>query len=578
MLAAVAVLALSWAAVVALAGGIAIRAGGWQLVSRDPWRALAAAAICAAIALALLGAVESRRLARAMTGGRERAPARIAALAAAAVLVAAIAWNTRAAGGSDSSCYVLQAEAFAQGRVTLAAPLRAPGPGIAAAALAPIGFVPSPAPPHDAVPICAPGLALAMTPAYFVHRDAVFLVVPLFAALAVWCTFLLGRALDDDLTGGCAAVLFGCSPIFLYQSVQPMSDVPASALWLTALVALVRASPRSVVVAGLAASGAVLMRPNMALLVVPLLALLPRRRGAWWRFVGAGLPGAAIFAILNTLRYGSALVSGYGSTEILFSAAHAGPNLARYSQWLLETQSFAMVLALGAPFSLWRRRRRLALVTSMAVLLTCATYLAYTVFDDWWYLRFLLPALPVLIVFTVVTLRVLAERMTARPGWPLPGRAGWLVVAASAGLAMWFIGVAANRQVFGLQALEARFRVTGAYAARALPANAIVLSVQQSGSIRFYGRRGTLAWDAVAPDALDDGVAWLRAQGYAPLIALEDEEDARFRARFPSQAAGQLDWPPVAEVRTPVRVRIYDPAARVVFLRGGGIATEHIWK
>ena len=40
------------------------------------------------------------------------------------------------------------------------------------------------------------------------------------------------------MTGACAAVLLvACSPIFLYQAVQPMSDVPAAALWLAALVA-----------------------------------------------------------------------------------------------------------------------------------------------------------------------------------------------------------------------------------------------------------------------------------------------------------------------------------------------------
>ena len=33
----------------------------------------------------------------------------------ACVLVFALAWSSRAAGGSDSSCYVLQAEAFAGG-------------------------------------------------------------------------------------------------------------------------------------------------------------------------------------------------------------------------------------------------------------------------------------------------------------------------------------------------------------------------------------------------------------------------------------------------------------------------------
>ena len=77
-----------------------------------------------------------------------------------------------------------------------------------------------------------------MTPALLIHRGAPFLIVPACAALMVWCTFLLGRRLDDDVTGAASAVLLACSPIFLYQAVQPMSDVPAAALWLAALVAL----------------------------------------------------------------------------------------------------------------------------------------------------------------------------------------------------------------------------------------------------------------------------------------------------------------------------------------------------
>jgi hypothetical protein len=41
----------------------------------------------------------------------------------------------------------------------------------------------------------------------------------------------------------------------------------------------------------------------------------------------------------------------------------------------------------------------MAALTSAVLLF--ATYLLYTVFDDWWYIRFLLPALPVAIVFAV---------------------------------------------------------------------------------------------------------------------------------------------------------------------------------
>jgi 4-amino-4-deoxy-L-arabinose transferase-like glycosyltransferase len=252
----------------------------------------------------------------------------------------------------------------------------------------------------------------------------------------VWLTFVLGRRLDDGVTGACAAVLLASSPIFLYQSVQPMSDVPAAALWLAALAlvssraeavaAAGRADRRGQIAAGICASLAVLMRPNIALVVLPLVALLPDRR-AWRRFGLASLPGLAVMAWLNAARYGSPLASGYGSTDVLFSLAHVAPNLARYPRWVVDTQTPFVALALLAPW--WARRHRsrarLALVSLAAAALTVATYLAYTVFDDWWYMRFLLPALPVVIVFSVA---VTLQSASWLP--PLGGRSLRGVVAA----------------------------------------------------------------------------------------------------------------------------------------------------
>jgi len=37
---------------------------------------------------------------------------------------------------------------------------------------------------------------------------------------------VLGRVIHGRTTGAAAAVLLVCSPTFLYQVVQPMSDVP----------------------------------------------------------------------------------------------------------------------------------------------------------------------------------------------------------------------------------------------------------------------------------------------------------------------------------------------------------------
>ncbi|HTM24635.1 MAG TPA: glycosyltransferase family 39 protein [Vicinamibacterales bacterium] len=552
-----AALGAAWSAVVLVAGGFTIHVGSLALTSRDPLRplAIAVALVLAARILLPRGAFAAR--VRAIVGTPDRWAARTACAAAAATLVFAIAWNTRAAGGSDSSCYVLQADAFAHGHVVLTDPLAARLPGAAPAMFAPIGFLPSPVTPFAPVPICGPGLSLVMAAALLIGgRPAVFVVVPAFAALAVWLTFAFGRQLDDEATGAAGAALLACSPIFLYQSVQPMSDVPAAALWLAAVVSLgsrggsppaTDGSARRQIVGGACASLAVLTRPNLALAVIPLLGLLPSWR-AGMRFCLAALPGVAALAWLNALRYGSPLVSGYGDAGALFALAHVWPNLLRYGRWLLETQSPFICVAVGAPWLMrTRSQQRLTAVAAASATLVVLTYLAYTVFDDWWYLRFLLPMLPVAIVFGVAAARRLLSRASTAAG-----------LLALAGLGFWYVHVARARQVFDLQALESRFVLGGRAAAQRFPPQTVFLAVQQSGSIRYHGGLSTIAWDGIPVGALDRTIASLDSLGRRVVIALEDAEEPRFRTRFAGEADGALDWPPAVELHGRVRVRFYD--------------------
>jgi Dolichyl-phosphate-mannose-protein mannosyltransferase len=496
-----------------------------------------------------------------------RTSVRVALAACVCVLAFAIGHTSRAAGGSDSSCYVLQADAFARGHATLENPVARVLADVPNAVFAPIGFVPSRSEYGRAVPICAPGLALAMAGAYAVHPSAVFLVVPVCAALLVWLTFLYGRRVDGDVTGACAAVLVACSPIFLYQAVQPMSDVPAAAAWMAAFVLASRDDRAGALGAGLCASMAILIRPNLALLVLPLPALsrnelLPKkvavtffREKRWLSpFLVGAAPGIAILLALNAARYGSPLASGYGDTGALFAWTHVAANAPRYARWVIETHTPFVLLAAFAPFALRgdRVRARLAWISLLCVALLVATYLAYTVFDDWWYIRFLLPALPLVLALALVT----ARRVCAL----LPSAAGDVPIAVlTAVLALVYRDAAIARQVTDLQRLESRFALAGEYASRTLPPNAVVLAVQESGSIRFHGRRDTIAWDAIPPDGLDRAIRSLQERGRSVYFALEDTEESAFRRRFAGQRAGALDWPPLGSVRAVPQVRLYAP-------------------
>ena len=56
--------------------------------------------------------------------------------------------------------------------------------------------------------------------------SAVYYVVPIFGGMAVWLTYVLGARVDGPIAGMIAAVLFAFSPLFLFQTLEPMSDVP----------------------------------------------------------------------------------------------------------------------------------------------------------------------------------------------------------------------------------------------------------------------------------------------------------------------------------------------------------------
>jgi hypothetical protein len=497
--------------------------------------------------------------------------ARIAAAAIAASVVAAgLRWGTFAAGGPDSYCYLHQAERWASGTLQEPYPLAlgAPWPS-ASMTFAPAGHIPSTKVAGASVPMCPPGLSIAMAPFRRLGgRTAMFLVVPLLGAVLVWSTFLVGRRFNDRV-GVCAALLTACSPIVLFQLMQPMSDVPAAAWWVLAVAFVLGLRRRDVVLAGLASAAAIVTRPNLLPIgfVIGLFVLLrPERR---WRatlldgaaYAAAVAPGCAAVALIQQLFYGSPFSSGYGDVGTLFAIEHVHPNTFRYAQWLLDSHTPAVALAFVAPFG---SVTVLALAIA-AVNLAC--YLPYSVFDDWWYLRFLLPSVPMVMVLMVAGIDRLADRFAGR-------LRATVVLVATAALAAVFLVNARNSDVFRLERLEAKFVKAGEYVARRLPPNALVITSFHSGSVRHYSGRPTLSWAELDAAWLERSLDFARAEGYEPYLLFESWEEQRFRDRFAGNPVGALDWPPMAEIAG--LVRIYAPGHRARYLAGGAIQTEYV--
>jgi hypothetical protein len=574
--------AAAWGGAMAATGGFDLRFGPIPIRSHNPVPALVVAAVCFAAAF-VRGVAGVREALAWWWDAIERRAAIGATVAALWAVGVGAAWGTYVAGGPDSYCYLNQAELFARGDVRDVSPLaaRAPWPG-GANAFVPIGHVPSPRTPGASVPMCAAGYPLLMTAARLIAgRSAMFWIVPLTGGLAVWLTFLLGRRLAGPLSGLLAAGLLATSPTFLYQVVQPMTDVPAVALWTLALLAAL--SPRERVMttaflAGLATGAALMVRPNLLPLAVVTggIACFARARagrnvrsaGNLLLFAAGLLPFLAAIAAIQNAMYGSPFRSGYGDLESLFGLSHILPNLQRYPAWLLRTETPFVLLAIAAPLALRGEARRVAwwLLAFAGAVFAC--YIPYQIFDAWWYLRFVLPAYPPLLALSSAVL------FSALARFPIRLRAAVTAVLAIT-LALLHLAAAMDGAVFRLRDLERRFRDGGEYIGRYLPTNAAVITFWQSGSIRFYSGRLTMVWYEIPPDSLDRAIAFLRAEGYRPYLLFEPAEEQEFRKRFEGHSAlGALEWPPMADIAR--QVRIYDPLDRDRYFRGERVETHRV--
>jgi 4-amino-4-deoxy-L-arabinose transferase-like glycosyltransferase len=474
---------------------------------------------------------------------------RVALALALAAIVLGIRFGTFVAGGADPYGYVSQADLWLRGTLIIEEPLAREAPWRDASwSLTPLGY--RPAEGRMMVPTYSPGLPMVMAAFKAVGgENAVYLVVPLLGGLSIWLTYLLGTGLGGPSAGAFAALLLLVSPAFLFQLMWPMSDVPAMAWWLVSIVLALRASRPALVGSGLAAAFAILTRPNLIVLVVPLIVLIAWQRTTWrdrliggllWS--GAASLGAIADALVNRHLYGSAIFSGYGTLSSIYSTEYFSTNLTRYPLWLLQTQSPFILLGLAAPIALRRLGRasgaRLAWWGLAFTLVVLLSYLWYTPFENWTYLRFLLPAYPVLIAMCSAAFVALVPRGASRRRWTFIGLAAIVV--------LW--GLWEGRIAFRVRADEARYRVAARFAT-GLPENAVIISNQHSGSLRYYANRLTVRFEWLYPDVYVEAVRYLNSLGRPVFAVLDDWERDVFRARYAGYAdLSWLDEPPLVLV------------------------------
>jgi hypothetical protein len=622
------------AVLLAVSGGFRFTVGGLRVSARSPM----APAIAALAMLAAWAWLASRHRDATREGAREaaREAARdltafwsaidrsawtiVIALAAVSVGIAT-AFGTFAAAGADPSGYLSQSAMWAAGRLRLSDPLPLmagwpPDAGVSA----PLGWNPS-ADRGWQVPTYGPGLPLLMAVPHAVGGPiAACLVVAVSAAIAVLATGSIAFRLASRPAAIVAAVTLATCPAFIFQSVQPMSDVPVTAAWMVGWALLIRSPAfarvssdelrRGSFLAGVACAIAVLIRPNLApLAIVPFVYLLFLARGTFGtpRTLGThpfGTLGTHPFGTLGTLGtlgtrrrsriiseramarqafvvpvalagvflawlqwhwYGSPLRSGYGTVEQLYSFSSVGPNASRYATWLLSTSPVLLLALVGVSI---RRSAETWALAAFAVL-NLAAYLAYFVFDQWPYLRFVLPAIAIASVFTGVALAALVDRVA------VPARA---VVFLAAALVIAAAGLWRARALDAFRLSDAQRRVVqiDRYLESALPERAVIVAGEQSGAVRFDTGHPIVRWEAASRDDLISALRVLDADRRPVWILLDAWEEPLVRAKFGGVELAALDWPPAVDAGETRRTRAWNLADRARFFKGERVVTDRL--
>jgi 4-amino-4-deoxy-L-arabinose transferase-like glycosyltransferase len=548
----------TWAAWVAWSGGSGLNLLGVTVTSRDARKPLLIAAAALTGYILTNGYVPSFRMVvrRLWSTFLRLVPPPPALAVALATTVALGTWvyGSKTAGGADSYGYVSQADLWRTGPLIQPQPwaLDTPWPD-GHWTFVPLGYTLN-AERTALVPVYAPGLPMLMAIAKTVAgQRGMFAVVPIASGILLLATYGLGARLGSRGAGLVAACLVATSPPFIKMALAAMSDVPESAAWALTFYSMLRATPGSALVAGLSAGVAALIRFNLAPLVaIPaawyvVRAALARseERAGRFRLAAAfftGLtPCAVAVGAIAQYFYGSPFRAGYGRAESVFAVEYFWPNLVNYSTWLVEAQTAVPILGLAAllvPMRwLWPAAISRSAVPVFAVFVAALIieYCFYLVFDVWWYLRFLLPAWPLVMVGVgMVTMAI------GRLRWPL------LTAAVAAGLVA--LGVRGTRfepGVYDAAPSERRYAVAAQMVRSLTEPRSVVLAMQHSGTVRYYAGRLTIMYPALDEAWLDRTVAWLAERNVRAYALLDEWEVPRFKEHFGATALGPLEQAPV---------------------------------
>ena len=491
-------------------------------------------------------------------GGRHAGLAAIASLFLAVVL----ANLSDIAGGSDSSGYLNLSKWLERG--ALAQPITEIDwfdlADSDTALFVPIGQTTLSSRPREAVAYYPVGLPAQMVSLDWLMQSdrGRFLVAPLAGTFGLLVFYLLARQLGLSASYALAGVtMLAIMPTYLFSSLQPVSDVVATFWGMAALAAALAARRHFawMMVAGLAFGLGVLVRPTNALLLPALLVSTPLTPRAYLLLGVGGAPMAASYLAFNQLSYGGLLSTGYADAWDLDTAWGFFPSrFEHYIRWLAALLSPLVPMGwLALPFDarVPRRHRWLLLVWFLPL---SVFYCVYRHYDAWWYTRFLLPAIPALILASLLVTRHLLDRLRDEAAWfwaPAAAHADRAQFVRGAGIALLAVvlltGLYQNnrQQVLRFADGQQPYRAASLWATEHLPPWAVMLSVQTSGALDYYTNFVVVRWDDLDPERFERLRAKIDPLGYEWYAMLFSFEQERFEQHVPDRLEYLEEFGPI---------------------------------
>lgn len=446
------------------------------------------------------------------------------------------------AGQSDTASYMNSARLLARGE--LSEPIRLiDGVNVGSyrpSVFAPVGFRPG---------LKADTLVTVYPLGYPLHLAAVSWLVGLdraaawvnAAAFAAAVALLYGIALQLGLSpwyGLVAVVVFACFPVTVLAFTRVMSDGVATA-WCVAAFFLALGSHRRqwmAAAAGLAFGVSVLVRPTSLVVAPALLLAMPFDRRSIVRFVLGGAPAAVFLGVCNVRLYGELAASGHTGQGQHFRLAHVWPCAVFFAQWLGRFLSpLPLVLAAAG---VWKAikgdRRMLAVLVWAAGVIGVYSLYWHSYTGGWWRLRYILPALPALLLAALLVAGELLPVVRRRAAASRPARvllAAGLVVALG-----WPVGVSLHKVESGR--LWAVSRQDGAnleavkWIEQRIEPSAVVMAFEMSGSLQYYSSHPVVRYDELTGAEFERLRREAAAAG-VPIYSLLNAVDmARHRQRY----------------------------------------------